>query len=188
MGFSKTEIEGVYLFEPEVFEDDRGGFHESFRRDKTLNETGIDFEVSQLNVSVSSKGVLRGIHFKKYPPGQAKFVSVNHGSIIDVAIDLRKSSPTFGQHQIFELSAENQNSLLLGFGLGHAFLSLEDNTRVSYLCDTVFEPEIEFGINPLEASIDWAELSRPYGVTEFVISEKDKKAVSLADAGELLFD
>ena len=187
MGFSKTEIEGVYLFEPKVFEDERGSFHEAFRRDTTLEQTGFDFEVAQVNTSISSKGVLRGIHFKKYPPGQAKFVSVNQGSIIDVAIDLRKSSPTFGEYQVFELSSENNKSLLLGYGIGHAFLSIEDNTRVSYLCDSVFEPEIEFGISPLEASVDWEELAKPFGIERFVISEKDRKALLLSEAEELLF-
>lgn len=188
MGFSKTEIEGVYLFEPKVFEDERGSFHESFRGDRTLEETGFDFEVSQVNTSVSNRGVLRGIHFKKYPPGQAKFVSAHQGSIIDIAIDLRKNSPTFGNHQAFELSAENNKSLLLGYGIGHAFLSLEDNTKVSYLCDSVFEPEIEFAINPLAASIDWQSLGKPFGIDEFVVSKKDDQAVSLEEAGDLLFD
>ena len=188
MGFIKTEIEGVYLFEPKVFEDERGSFHEAFRRDKTFEETGLDFEVAQVNTSVSSKGVLRGIHFKKLPPGQAKFVSVQRGNIIDVAIDLRKSSPTFGQYLAFELSAKNNKGLLLGYGIGHAFLSLEDNTRVSYLCDSVFEPEIEFGVNPLEASIDWEEIAKPFGIERFVISEKDRQTLSLPEAAELLFD
>lgn len=188
MGFRKTDIDGVYLFEPKVFQDERGSFHETFRRDKALEETSFHFEVAQVNTSVSNKGVLRGIHFKKYPPGQAKFVSVHEGTIIDVAIDLRKSSATFGEYLAFELSAENNKSLLLGYGIGHAFLSLEDNTRVSYLCDSVFEPEIEFGINPLEASIDWEELAKPFGIEGFVISEKDKLAESLRDRAGSLFE
>jgi dTDP-4-dehydrorhamnose 3,5-epimerase len=185
---SKAEIAGVYLFERKVLRDGRGSFHEAFSRDVILEETGFDFQVSQVNTSVSNKGVLRGIHYKKFPPGQAKFVSVHHGSIIDVAIDLRRSSPTFGRYLAFELSAENNKGLLLGYGIGHAFLSLEDNTRVSYLCDSVFEPEIEFGISPFKASIDWVGLAEPYGVESFVVNEKDKQAVSLLSAGELLFD
>ena len=188
MGFSKTEIEGVYFFEPKVFEDERGSFHEAFSRDKTLEETCFDFEVAQVNTSVSNKGVLRGIHFKKFPPGQAKFVSVSRGSIIDVAVDLRKSSPTFGHHQAFELSAENKKGLLLGYGIGHSFLSLEENTRVSYLCDSVFEADIEFGINPLEASIDWEGISKNFGIREFILSKKDEQAKSLEKAGHLLFE
>lgn len=188
MGFIKTGIFGVHLFEPKILEDERGRFHESFRRDTALEETGIDFKVAQVNNSVSNQGVLRGIHFKKYPPGQAKFVSVHKGKIIDIAMDLRKSSPTFGQHQAFELSAENAKSLLLGCGIGHAFLSLENDTRVSYLCDSVFELDREFAINPLEASIDWSELAKPFGIDRFLISEKDKLAPFFSDAGELLFD
>ena len=188
MGFSKTDIEGVYLFEPKVFEDERGSFHEAFRRDKALEETGFDLVVAQVNTSVSNKGVLRGIHFKKYPPGQAKFVSVNQGKIIDVAIDLRQSSPTFGQYLAFELSAENNKSLLLDYGIGHAFLSLEDETRVSYLCDSVFEPEIEFAISPLRASIDWEGIAKNRDIEEFNLSKKDEQAPSLEKARHLFFE
>ena len=188
MKFEKSEIEGVYSLRPRIFSDARGSFHESFRSDKTLDEIGFDFEVAQVNNSVSRKGVIRGIHFKKYPPGQAKIVSVSQGAVIDVAIDLRKSSHTFGRYQAFELSAENCKSILIGYGIGHAFLSLEENTVVQYLCDSVFEPEIEFGINPLKASIDWEKIADAFSVKEFIISPKDKQAVSLAEAGELLFD
>lgn len=173
MPFQPTEIQGVSLFVPEVFEDNRGHFFESFRQDKTLEETGFNFEVKQVNTSLSKRGVLRGIHFKKNPPGQAKFVSVSHGKILDLAIDLRQSSKTFGHWQAFELSEKNNRSLLLGYGIGHAFLSLEDNTRVSYLCDSVFEPEIEFSINPLKAGINWQELAKPFGISEFAVSDKD---------------
>lgn len=185
MGFSKTEIEGVYLFEPKVFEDERGSFQEAFRRDKTLEETGFDFEVAQVNTSVSNRGVLRGIHFKKYPPGQAKFVSVQQGSIIDVAIDLRKYSSTFGQYLAFELSAENNKSLLLSYGIGHAFVSLEDNTRVSYLCDSVFEPEIEFGINPLQSGVEWHRFVPEFRIGDLVIGERDQEAPSLENSPQL---
>lgn len=185
MGFSKTDIDGVYLFEPKVFQDERGSFHETFRRDKALEETSVDFEVAQVNTSVSNKGVLRGIHFKKYPPGQAKFVSIHQGSIIDVAIDLRKSSATFGEYLAFELSAENNKSLLLGYGIGHAFLSLKDNTRVSYLCDSVFEPEIEFGINPWNSGVDWLSLAPEFSAGELIITDRDYQAPSLRSSTEL---
>lgn len=188
MGFSQTDIDNVYLLEPEVLKDERGNFQESFRRDKTQNHTGFDFKVEQANSSVSAKGVLRGFHFKRFPPGQAKFVTVNQGSIIDVVIDLRKHSPTFGLHQAFELSSSNNKSLLIGYGIGHAFISLEDNTRVSYFCDSVFEPELEYGINPLEASIDWKKLAAPFGVHDFIISAKDRQAPALNEAADLLFD
>lgn len=188
MTYSKTTIEGAYLFTPKVFEDSRGHFFESFRQDQVLAETGFDFSVAQVNNSHSTKGTLRGIHFKENPPGQAKFVSVTSGAIIDIVIDLRKSSPTFGKWEAFELSSSNKNSLLLGYGLGHAFLALEHDTRVTYLCDSTFDPYREHGINPLAAGIDWNLLARSFGISDFLISEKDTNAPRLEDAGDLLFD
>ena len=187
MPCEKTEIEGVYLFRPKVFEDDRGHFFESFRRDVTLEETGFDFKVAQVNNSLSNKGVIRGIHFKQYPPGQAKFVSVTSGAIIDVAIDLRKSSPTFGKWQAFELSAQNKRSLLIGYGIGHAFLALNDNTQVNYLCDSVFEPGLEHVINPVSAGIDWQSFANEHLLQNFSISEKDSLAPTLDQAEKLFF-
>ena len=187
MPYEKTGIEGVYLFRPTVFEDDRGHFFESFRRDVTLEETGFDFKVAQFNNSLSTKGVIRGIHFKQYPPGQAKFVSVTSGAIIDMAIDLRKSSPTFGQWEAFELSAQNKRSLLLGYGIGHAFLALNDNTQVSYLCDSVFEPELDHVINPLSAGIDWHTFADKHLLKNFLISEKDRLAPTFDEAENLFF-
>ena len=188
MPYQKTNIKDVFLFTPQVFEDSRGHFLESFRQDKTLEETGFNFEVIQVNTSLSKRGVLRGIHFKKNPPGQAKFVSVSQGKILDLAIDLRQSSSTFGRWQAFELSQENSQSLLLGYGIGHAFLALEDNTKVNYLCDSVFEPEIEFGISPLEAGINWRELAKPYGINKFLISDKDSQALPIGNSKVVLFD
>ncbi len=187
MTYSKTKIQGLFLFTPTVLEDSRGHFFESFRPDTLLDETRMQFKLAQVNNSLSNKGVLRGIHFKQDPPGQAKMVSVMSGSIIDVAIDLRKSSPTFGAWEAFELNAASNNSLFLGRGLGHAFLALEDNTRVSYLCDSVFEPDKEHSVNPLEAGIDWAKLSKDRAIPEFHMSDKDSSAPKLADATHLLF-
>ena len=188
MPYQKTNIEDVFLFTPQVFEDFRGHFFESFRQDKILEETGFNFEVKQVNTSLSHKGVIRGIHFKKNPPGQAKFVSVGQGKVLDLAIDLRQSSRTFGHWQTFELTSENSQGVLLGYGIGHAFLSLEDDTKVNYLCDSLFEPEIEFGINPLDAGINWQALAKPFGVSAFVVSEKDSVAPGFNDAVALLFD
>lgn len=187
MLFQRTSIEGVFLFKPDVHSDDRGLFFESFRHDRTFEETGFNFEVKQVNTSLSKRGVLRGIHFKKNPPGQAKFVCVSQGRILDLAIDLRQGSSTFCHWQAFELSDENNQGLLLGYGIGHAFLALEENTKVTYLCDSVFEPEIEFGINPVEAGIDWRELAKPWDISEFSISQKDFAAPGLGDATDLLF-
>lgn len=187
MPYQETNIEGVFLFVPSIFEDSRGIFFESFRANECLRETGLSFEVKQVNNSRSRRGALRGIHFKKSPPGQAKFVSVTQGRILDLAIDLRQSSETFGQWQAFELSGENKHSLLLGDGIGHAFLALEDNSNVVYLCDSEFEPENEFGIHPLRAGVDWQQLADPFGILDFVLSKRDSTAPSLKDAQQLLF-
>lgn len=187
MPFQPTEIDGVFLFKPRIFEDQRGIFFESFRPDSVQQETGYEFQVAQVNNSVSARGVLRGIHFKENPPGQAKFVSVNRGSIIDVVIDLRKSSPTFKKWQILELSAKNRHSLLIGKGIGHGFLAISDDTAVSYLCDTVFQPELEHGINPLSIGVDWESLLNASGLN-LEVSEKDLAAPDLDDAEDLLFD
>jgi len=178
MPFQETQIEGVKLFVPRVFEDERGLFYESFRHDEAL-AAGFNFNVAQVNNSVSHKGVLRGIHFKQNPPGQQKFVSVPHGAIYDAVIDLRKSSPTFGNWQGFELNDRNRHSLLIGNGIGHAFLSLEDNTAVNYLCDTVFEPSLERGINPLSAGIDWYSLASGFGLNHVELNHKDEVAPGL---------
>lgn len=188
MTISTCRIEGLYKVEPEILEDSRGSFHEAFRRDKIFEGTGFVFDVAQINSSLSSKGVIRGVHFKKYPPGQAKFVSVTRGSVIDVSLDLRRSSSTFGKYEAIELSSDKNMGLLIGYGIGHAFLALEDKTRVSYLCDSVFEPELEYGINPLDSDIDWEGLARPFGIEEFIISDKDKRAPGLENAIDLLFD
>ena len=188
MPYETTEIAGVHLFRPKVFVDSRGHFFESFRQDLILEETGLDFSVAQVNNSLSARGVLRGIHFKRNPPGQAKFVSVITGAIIDVALDLRKSSPTFGKWQAFELSAENRNSLLIGYGIGHAFLALEDRTQVVYLCDSVFEPRLEHSINPLSAGINWNNLGEKHSFSSFSVSEKDMLAPSFSQAEHLFFD
>ena len=114
-------------------------------------------------------------------------MSVSLGAIIDVAIDLRTSSPTFKKWQAFELSEENKHSLLIGNGIGHAFLSLQDKTKVTYFCDSVFEPEKEHGISPLSAGIDWEQLAARFGKSEFLLSDKDRHAPKLDEAETLLF-
>jgi dTDP-4-dehydrorhamnose 3,5-epimerase len=185
--FQKTEISGVQLFTPTVFEDNRGFFFESFKSEEVSQGFG-PFIVEQVNNSMSGMGVIRGIHFSKNPPGQSKFVSVQSGSIYDVAIDLRSLSSTFGKWQGFFLSSDNNQSLILGNGIGHAFLSLEDNTRVNYLCDSSYQPEKEFAINPTTAGINWREIALSRDIDEFYISEKDKSAPDFVDSRHLWFD
>ena len=182
MKYTQSKIQGVYLFQADTFEDERGKFYESFKAQEVSSETGMKFNVLQVNNSESKKGVLRGIHFKEIPPGQQKFVSVSSGAIIDVAIDLRRSSPTFKRWQSFELNASNGQSLLLGNGIGHAFLSLQDETKVTYLCDTVFEPDKEHSINPLSAGINWRKFALRFGISEFLLSDKDRSAPTFDEA------
>lgn len=178
--YSATNISEVFLFEPKVFIDDRGFFFESFKPEQLERQTGYRFNVAQVNNSISEAGVLRGLHFKQSPPGQAKFVSVIRGAIIDAVVDLRRDSPTYLQWQTFELNANNRNSLFIGNGIGHAFLSLEDNTTVSYLCDTPFEPELEQSINPLTVGIDWQQFLPDLSMN-LNLSDKDLRAARLEE-------
>ena len=178
--YSATKISEVFLFEPKVFIDDRGFFFESFKPEQLERQTGYRFTVAQVNNSISEAGVLRGLHFKQSPPGQAKFVSVIRGAIIDAVVDLRTDSPTYLQWQTFELNANNRNSLFIGNGIGHAFLSLEDNTTVSYLCDTPFEPELEHSINPLTVGIDWQQFLPDLSMN-LNLSDKDLRAARLEE-------
>ena len=187
MPHHETAIDGVFLFTPRVFGDSRGRFYESFRADQILVECGLEFNVYQVNNSISSKGVLRGIHFKEDPPGQQKFVSVTSGAIIDVTIDLRLSSPTFKKWQAFQLNEKNMHSVLIGNGIGHVFLALQDDTRVTYLCDSVYEPEKEHSISPLSADIDWEHFASKFAISDLLLSDKDRNAPKLDEAKAILF-
>jgi dTDP-4-dehydrorhamnose 3,5-epimerase len=145
-----------------------------------LTETlGFGFEVKQVNQSVSGAGVIRGIHWADVPPGQAKYVFCSKGSIWDAVVDIRVGSPTFGQFEGESISAENGKCVLIREGLGHVFLSLEDETVVNYLCSEPFSPSTEHGINPLDP-----ELAIPFeeilGNNNYRVSAKDLEAPSLA--------
>ncbi|GAA2422079.1 dTDP-4-dehydrorhamnose 3,5-epimerase [Actinomadura vinacea] len=170
-------IEGAYVFTPRVHGDGRGSFHEWFRQD-LLERTGHTFDLAQANCSVSARGALRGVHFADLPPGQAKYVTCVRGAILDVAVDIRTGSPTFGQHQSVRLDAENRSCVYLAEGLGHAFMALTDDTMVVYLCSAPYTPEREHGVHPLdpELGIAWPEEVEP------VLSAKDAAAPSFAEA------
>jgi dTDP-4-dehydrorhamnose 3,5-epimerase len=155
-------------------------FLEQFRVDFLSEVADKRFEIKQTNTSVSRRGVVRGIHFADVPLGQAKFVFVPHGSIIDYVVDLRVGSPTFGKWESKLLDSQTRNAMYLSEGLGHAFVSLEDNTVVTYLVSEVFNPEAEHGINPLDSDIS---LVFPESV-ELIFSEKDAQAPSLAELHE----
>ena len=188
MEMTSLSINGAWLAESPIWSDKRGFFREWFKREEVLSKTGIDFSVQQANVSVSKGGVIRGIHYSLAPEGQAKWITCVEGSILDVVVDLRPESPTFKKHEIVHLKGNDGRALLIGVGLGHGFLSLEDNTYTSYLLSSPYNPAFEYEIQPSdpELNINWNhELN--VGL-EFEISEKDSKAPSLkerARRGEL---
>jgi dTDP-4-dehydrorhamnose 3,5-epimerase len=179
-------IQGAFVFTPVRHEDSRGFFQESFKLSTLKEELGLDFEVKQVNQSTSAKGVIRGVHFADNPPGQAKYVSCLKGSIWDVVVDLRTKSSTFGNWEGVGLSAANGKSVLIAEGLGHAFLSLEEGSVVSYLCSEEYNPSTERQINPLDIdlAIDLSDVRAKFGINEFLLSDQDKQAQGFKQALE----
>jgi len=181
MKLTSLSIEGAWLAESPVWSDGRGLFREWFKHDEVLSRSGIDFLVHQANVSVSKRGVIRGIHYSLAPEGQAKWITCVQGSILDVVVDLRPESPSFKKHETVNLKGNDGRALLIGVGLGHGFLSLEENTYTSYLLSSPYNPAFEYEIQPTDPdlNINWNhELTAGL---EFVISEKDSQAPSLQD-------
>ena len=164
----KTEIEGLLIIKPKVFEDSRGYFYESYNKER-LREAGIDHEFVQDNQSLSSKGVLRGLHFQNPPYEQGKLIRVITGSVLDVAVDIRKNSPTYGRWLSAELSAVNKLMFWIPPGFAHGFATLEDNTVFFYKCTNVYNKQSEGSIrwNDPDLNIDWKTKSP-------ILSEKDK--------------
>ena len=172
MNITKTDIEGVYIIEPKVFEDSRGYFYESFNEQEFNEKTGSDFHPLQDNESKSCYGVLRGLHFQEPPHEQAKLVRVVKGSVYDVAVDLREGSPTIGKHVHVILTDENKRQFFIPKGFAHGFVVLSDEAVFQYKCDDYYHPECENGITwcDEDLSIMW-----PLFSTEIILSEKDKK-------------
>ena len=170
MRFIATEIEGVYLIEPRVFEDDRGYFFESYNQ-KVFDAAGLHYDFVQDNQSKSCYGTIRGLHFQKGEHAQAKLVRVLEGAVLDVAVDLRKGSPTYGKHVAVELSAENKRQLLIPRGFAHGFSVLSETAVFAYKCDNLYCRESEGGLrfDDPALGIDWRiDMSRA------ITSEKDK--------------
>jgi dTDP-4-dehydrorhamnose 3,5-epimerase len=160
--------------------DPRGRFTEWYRADVLGSATGFGLTLAQANHSVSARGVLRGVHFALVPPGQAKYVYCPAGKVLDVIVDIRVGSPTFGVHDSVVLDSDEPRAVYLSEGLGHAFLSLADNSSVTYLVSTGYSPGREFGINPFDP-----ELGLPWPTDiDFDLSAKDQSAPSLAEAKE----
>jgi dTDP-4-dehydrorhamnose 3,5-epimerase len=175
------KIEGSFEITPRQFPDDRGLFLESFRGDRLADAIGHRPDIIQTNVSVSSRGTVRGVHFADVPPSQAKYVTALSGSFIDFVIDIRVGSPTFGQWESALLDTVDRRAIYLAEGLGHAICSLQDDSTVMYLCSATYDPVREHGINPLDPELG---LAVPEGVTP-VLSAKDAAAPSLSEAAAL---
>ena len=177
MKFIKSEIPDVYIIEPSVFGDHRGYFLESFNK-KTFEENIGAVHFIQDNESKSSKGVMRGLHFQKPPYAQAKLVRCIEGCVIDVAVDIRKESPTYGKHVSVELSGENKRQLFVPRGFAHGFAVLSETAIFAYKVDNTYAPEFDAGIkyDDKGLNIDW-------GLTEdeVQLSAKDKKLISFKD-------
>ena len=178
MEFKKTAIKGVYIIEPRVFNDARGYFFEAWKQEEFNAHIGqVNF--IQDNESKSLRGVLRGLHYQKGELSQAKLVRVIKGKVLDVAVDIRKSSPTFGQHVMVELSEDNKRQFFIPRGFAHGFLVLSDEAIFTYKVDNVYAPQAEAGIrwNDPALNIDW-----PIDPREVLTSEKDLKQPLLSEA------
>lgn len=176
MNLIKTPFDGVVILEPTIYEDARGYFFESWNR-KTLDDLGFKYDWVQDNQSKSAKGTVRGIHYQKPPHAQTKLIQALQGTILDVVVDLRQDSPTFGRHFSVELSDETHRQLLIPKGFGHGYSVQSETAVIAYKCDDFYAPESEGGINPFdnELSIEWcAEQSNA------ILSEKDKISQSFA--------
>lgn len=172
MSVEFLSIPGCWAFRPIIHSDSRGKFFEWFQ-DSTFSElTNQEFSLAQANCSVSKKGVLRGIHFTSYEPGQSKIVSVFSGKVLDVLIDLRKNSPTFKKWEAVLIDSEDPTAVYIPWGVGHGFMSLEEGSTFVYLCDQRYSPQNEFDLNALdpEIGIQW-----PSDI-DIIQSEKDKNA------------
>ncbi|TYB69591.1 dTDP-4-keto-6-deoxy-D-glucose epimerase [Nonomuraea sp. PA05] len=168
-------IDGVWRHTPPVHSDPRGSFYEAFR---AADLPGRRFDLAQVNCSVSARGVLRGVHFADVPPGQAKYVMCLSGSVMDVVVDLRTGSPTFGRSQSVVLDDVTRSAVLVAEGLGHGFMALSEHATVMYLCSEPYTPAREHGVHPLDPALG---IGWPAGI-EPLLSEKDAKAPTLDEA------
>jgi dTDP-4-dehydrorhamnose 3,5-epimerase len=181
MEITPLAIEGAWLAESPVWSDSRGTFREWFKHEEIFLKTGIDFPVMQANLSISNKAVIRGIHYSLAPKGQAKWVTCVSGSIIDVIVDVRPNSPTFMKIEYVELNGHNSRSVLIGSGLGHGFISLENGSAVSYLLTSPYLPELEHGIRPTDETLNINWHLEFVGGTGVILSSKDAEAPTLLE-------
>lgn len=172
-------IDGAFEIVPKVHGDPRGAFLEWYRFDHLAAEVGHPLRLAQANMSVSARGVVRGIHFADVPPGQAKYVTCARGAVVDVVVDLRLGSPTFGRWEAVRLDDVDRRAVYLAEGLGHGFAALTDDATLTYLCSETYAPGRERAVDPLDPDlgIDWP-VRRP------LLSERDAAAPTLAQARE----
>ena len=180
MEFRELAVSGSWVFTPRQFPDDRGLFLEAFKGPVFAEAVGHRLTVAQVNVSVSKAGTVRGVHFADVPPGQGKYVSCMRGALLDIIIDIRVGSPTFGLVDSVFLDDVDRRAVYLSEGLGHAFVALQDDTTASYLCSTPYNPKAEHGITPVDPDL---ELPLPAGLPP-LLSPKDTAAPTLAQARE----
>lgn len=186
MEFRELAIAGAWEITPRQFGDDRGVFLEWFKEVPFTEAVGRGMGRAQANCSVSAAGVVRGIHFADVPPGQAKYVTCTYGAVLDVAVDIRVGSPTFGKWDTVLLDDKDRRAVFLSEGIGHAFMSLQDNSTVVYLCSTPYNPSGEHGVHPLDPSIgiDWPSVGRDGRSLTPLLSPKDEAAPTLTEAGQ----
>lgn len=177
MEIIKTDIEGVIIIKPQIFKDSRGYFFESFSQ-REFNEKVTPIQFVQDNESCSSYGVMRGLHFQKPPYSQSKLVRCVKGSVLDVAVDIRKGSPTYGKHVAVELSAENHLQFFIPKGFAHGYAVLSKEAIFQYKCDEFYTPKSEGGIQIMDESlgINW-----PISADDAILSDKDKKYPKLSE-------
>ena len=177
MNFIKTDIDGVYIIEPKIWPDARGYFFESYNK-KIFDEAGLIYDFVQDNQSKSSYGTIRGLHFQKGEFSQAKLVRAIEGTVLDVAVDLRAGSKTFGKHVAVELSAENNRQLMIPRGFAHGFSVLSETAVFTYKCDNVYNKASEGGLiwNDKDIGIDWK-----IPADKVILSDKDRKRPSLKE-------
>lgn len=178
MRVDELAVRDAFVFTPERFPDQRGLFVAPFQDAAFQQARGHRLAVAQTNHSVSRRGTIRGVHFADTPPGQAKYVYCPRGALLDVLVDLRVGSPTFGQWDAVRLDSVEYRAVYVAEGLGHAFAALEDDTAVAYLCSTGYNPAAEHAVNPFDAELGlpWPDERAP------IVSEKDAAAPTLAEA------
>jgi dTDP-4-dehydrorhamnose 3,5-epimerase len=181
---TELAVPDAFLLTPVQHRDERGTFLEWYRHEALAEAVGHPLALAQANCSVSSRGVVRGIHYADVPPSQAKYVTCASGAIVDIIIDIRVGSPTFGQWDAVRLDDQKRSAVYLSEGLGHAFVALTDDATVMYLCSDVYSPTREHGINPLDEVLDLDFAQYLDGDAALLLSPKDTDAPSLEQARE----